>query len=175
MVIERAKRLVEHKKDVVILLDSITRLARAYNTVIPSSGKVLTGGVDAHALERPKRFFGAARNIEEGGSLSIIATSLIDTGSKMDEVIYEEFKGTGNLELHLDRKIAEKRVYPAINIRRSGTRREDLLMRDEEMQRVWILRKLLHDMEDTAATEFLIERLKNFKTNDQFFLSMKSK
>jgi len=175
MVIERAKRLVEHKKDVVILLDSITRLARAYNTVIPSSGKVLTGGVDAHALERPKRFFGAARNIEEGGSLSIIATSLIDTGSKMDEVIYEEFKGTGNLELHLDRKVAEKRVYPAINIRRSGTRREDLLMKDEEMQRVWILRKLLHDMEDIAATEFLIERLKNFKTNDEFFLSMKSK
>ncbi len=175
MVIERAKRLVEHKKDVVILLDSITRLARAYNTVIPSSGKVLTGGVDAHALERPKRFFGAARNIEEGGSLSIIATSLIDTGSKMDEVIYEEFKGTGNLELHLDRKVAEKRVYPAINIRRSGTRREDLLMRDDETQRVWILRKLLHDMEDIAATEFLIERLKNFKTNDEFFLSMKSK
>jgi len=175
MVIERAKRLVEHKKDVVILLDSITRLARAYNTVIPSSGKVLTGGVDAHALERPKRFFGAARNIEEGGSLSIIATSLIDTGSKMDEVIYEEFKGTGNLELHLDRKMAEKRVYPAINIRRSGTRREDLLMKDEEMQRVWILRKLLHDMEDIAATEFLVERLKNFKTNDEFFQSMKSK
>lgn len=175
MVIERAKRLVEHKKDVVILLDSITRLARAYNTVIPSSGKVLTGGVDAHALERPKRFFGAARNIEEGGSLSIIATSLIDTGSKMDEVIYEEFKGTGNLELHLDRKVAEKRVYPAINIRRSGTRREELLMREEELQRVWILRKLLHDMEDIAATEFLIERLKNFKTNDEFFLSMKSK
>ncbi|WP_370981561.1 transcription termination factor Rho [Agaribacterium sp. ZY112] len=175
MVIERAKRLVEHKKDVVILLDSITRLARAYNTVIPSSGKVLTGGVDAHALERPKRFFGAARNIEEGGSLSIIATSLIDTGSKMDEVIYEEFKGTGNLELHLDRKIAEKRVYPAINIRRSGTRREDLLMKEDELQRAWILRKLLHDMEDLAATEFLIERLKNFKTNEEFFLSMKSK
>ncbi len=175
MVIERAKRLVEHKKDVVILLDSITRLARAYNTVIPSSGKVLTGGVDAHALERPKRFFGAARNIEEGGSLSIIATSLIDTGSKMDEVIYEEFKGTGNLELHLDRRIAEKRVYPAINVRRSGTRREDLLMREDELQRVWILRKLLHDMEDLPATEFLIERLKNFKTNDEFFMSMKSK
>ena len=175
MVIERAKRLVEHKKDVIILLDSITRLARAYNTVIPSSGKVLTGGVDAHALERPKRFFGAARNIEEGGSLSIIATALIDTGSKMDEVIYEEFKGTGNQELHLDRKMAEKRVYPAINIRRSGTRREDLLMREEENQRVWILRKILHDMEDVPATEFLIERLKNFKTNDEFFLSMKSK
>ena len=175
MVIERAKRLVEHKKDVVILLDSITRLARAYNTVIPSSGKVLTGGVDAHALERPKRFFGAARNIEEGGSLSIVATALIDTGSKMDEVIYEEFKGTGNLELHLDRKIAEKRVYPAINIRRSGTRREDLLMKEEELQRVWILRKLLHDMEDTGATEFLVSKLKDFKSNDQFFLSMRSK
>ncbi|GAA6151677.1 transcription termination factor Rho [Pseudoteredinibacter isoporae] len=175
MVIEKAKRLVEHKKDVVILLDSITRLARAYNTVIPSSGKVLTGGVDAHALERPKRFFGAARNIEEGGSLSIVATALIDTGSKMDEVIYEEFKGTGNQELHLDRKVAEKRVYPAINVRRSGTRREDLLMKEDEMQRVWILRKLLHDMEDIAATEFLVDRLKDFKTNDEFFLSMKRK
>ena len=175
MVLERAKRLVEHKKDVVILLDSITRLARAFNTVIPSSGKVLTGGVDAHALEKPKRFFGAARNIEEGGSLSIIATSLIDTGSKMDEVIYEEFKGTGNLELHLDRKIAEKRIYPAINIRRSGTRREDLLMKEDELQRTWILRKLLHDMEDLAATEFLIEKLKKFKTNDEFFQSMKAK
>lgn len=175
MVIEKAKRLVEHKKDVVILLDSITRLARAYNTIVPSSGKVLTGGVDAHALERPKRFFGAARNIEEGGSLSIIATALIDTGSKMDEVIYEEFKGTGNLELHLDRKIAEKRVYPAINIRRSGTRREDLLMKEDEMQRVWILRKLLHDMEDVSATEFLVDKLKGFKTNDEFFLSMKRK
>ncbi|TQV69613.1 transcription termination factor Rho [Exilibacterium tricleocarpae] len=175
MVIEKAKRLVEHKKDVVILLDSITRLARAYNTIVPSSGKVLTGGVDAHALERPKRFFGAARNIEEGGSLSIVATALIDTGSKMDEVIYEEFKGTGNLELHLDRKIAEKRVYPAINIRRSGTRREDLLMKEDEMQRVWILRKLLHDMEDVAATEFLVDKLKDFKTNDDFFLSMKRK
>lgn len=175
MVIERAKRLVEHKKDVIILLDSITRLARAYNTVVPSSGKVLTGGVDAHALERPKRFFGAARNIEEGGSLSIVATALIDTGSKMDEVIYEEFKGTGNLELHLDRKIAEKRVYPAINVRRSGTRREDLLMKEDELQRVWILRKILHDMEDTQATEFLVDKLKNFKSNDEFFLSMKSK
>ncbi len=175
MVIEKAKRLVEHKKDVVILLDSITRLARAYNTIVPSSGKVLTGGVDAHALERPKRFFGAARNIEEGGSLSIVATALIDTGSKMDEVIYEEFKGTGNLELHLDRKIAEKRVYPAINIRRSGTRREDLLMKEDEMQRVWILRKLLHDMEDVAATEFLVDKLKDFKSNDEFFLSMKRK
>ncbi len=175
MVIEKAKRLVEHKKDVVILLDSITRLARAYNTIVPSSGKVLTGGVDAHALERPKRFFGAARNIEEGGSLSIIATALIDTGSKMDEVIYEEFKGTGNLELHLDRKIAEKRIYPAINIRRSGTRREEQLMKEEKTQRVWILRKLLHDMEDVAATEFLAEKLKDFKTNDEFFLSMKRK
>ncbi len=175
MVIERAKRLSEHKKDVVILLDSITRLARAYNTVIPSSGKVLTGGVDAHALERPKRFFGAARNIEEGGSLSIIATALIDTGSKMDEVIYEEFKGTGNQELHLDRKIAEKRVYPAINVRRSGTRREDLLMKEDDLQRVWILRKLLHEMEDMQATEFMLDRLKDFKTNQEFFLSMKSK
>jgi len=175
MVIEKAKRLVEHKKDVIILLDSITRLARAYNTVIPSSGKVLTGGVDAHALERPKRFFGAARNIEEGGSLSIIATALVDTGSKMDEVIYEEFKGTGNLELHLDRKIAEKRIYPAINVRRSGTRREELLMAEDELQRVWILRKILNDMEDVAATEFIIDRLKGFKTNDEFFLSMKRK
>jgi len=175
MVIERAKRLVEHKKDVIILLDSITRLARAYNTVIPSSGKVLTGGVDAHALERPKRFFGAARNIEEGGSLSIIATALVDTGSKMDEVIYEEFKGTGNLELHLDRKIAEKRIYPAINVRRSGTRREDLLMKEDELQRAWILRRLLNDMEDVAATEFLIDKLKDFKNNDEFFQSMKRK
>ncbi len=175
MVIEKAKRLVEHKKDVMILLDSITRLARAYNTVIPSSGKVLTGGVDAHALERPKRFFGAARNIEEGGSLSIVATALVDTGSKMDEVIYEEFKGTGNLELHLDRKVAEKRIYPAINIRRSGTRREDLLMSEEELQRVWIMRKLLNDMEDVSATEFLVDKLKGFNTNDEFFLSMKRK
>ncbi|MCR8922206.1 transcription termination factor Rho [Dasania sp. GY-MA-18] len=175
MVIEKAKRLVEHKKDVVILLDSITRLARAYNTIIPSSGKVLTGGVDAHALERPKRFFGAARNIEEGGSLTIIATALVDTGSKMDEVIYEEFKGTGNMELHLDRKIAEKRVYPAINIRRSGTRREELLTGEEELQRMWILRKLLHGMEDTPAIEFLLDRLKDTKTNDEFFLSMKRK
>jgi len=175
MVIEKAKRLVEHKKDVVILLDSITRLARAYNTVIPSSGKVLTGGVDAHALEKPKRFFGAARNIEHGGSLTIIATALIDTGSKMDEVIYEEFKGTGNMELHLDRKIAEKRVYPAINVRRSGTRREDLLMDEAELQKVWILRKLLHDMEDLPATEFLVEKLKGFKTNDEFFGAMRRK
>ena len=175
MVIEKAIGLVEHKKDVVILLDSITRLARAYNTVIPSSGKVLTGGVDAHALERPKRFFGAARNIEEGGSLSIIATALVDTGSKMDEVIYEEFKGTGNLELHLDRKISEKRIYPAINIRRSGTRREELLTADDELQRMWILRKLLHGMEDTAAIEFLTDKLKETKTNEEFFKSMKRK
>ena len=175
MVIERAKRLVEHKKDVIILLDSVTRLARAYNTVIPSSGKVLTGGVDAHALERPKRFFGAARNIEEGGSLSIIATALVDTGSKMDEVIYEEFKGTGNLELHLDRKIAEKRIYPAINLRRSGTRREELLTKEDELQRIWILRRLLNDMEDVAATEFLLDKLKDYKSNDEFFQSMKRK
>ncbi|WP_068548052.1 transcription termination factor Rho, partial [Oleiphilus sp. HI0079] len=176
MVIEKAKRLVEHKQDVVIILDSITRLARAYNTIIPSSGKVLTGGVDAHALERPKRFFGAARNVEEGGSLTIIATALVDTGSKMDEVIYEEFKGTGNMEVHLDRKIAEKRTYPAINIRRSGTRREDLLMSEDELQRVWILRKLLHNMDDDiAATEFLIDKLKDTKTNDEFFLAMKKR
>ena len=174
MVIEKAKRLVEHKKDVVILLDSITRLARAYNTVIPSSGKVLTGGVDAHALEKPKRFFGAARNVEEGGSLTILATALVNTGSKMDEVIYEEFKGTGNMEIHLDRKIAEKRTYPAINIRSSGTRREDLLMSEADIQRVWILRKLLHSMDDdTAAIEFLLDKLKDTKTNDEFFQSMK--
>ena len=173
MVIEKAKRLVEHKKDVVILLDSITRLARAYNTIVPSSGKVLTGGVDAHALERPKRFFGAARNVEEGGSLTIVATALVDTGSKMDEVIYEEFKGTGNQELHLERKIAEKRVYPAINIRRSATRREELLMSEEEIQRVWILRKLLHDMDDIAAIEFILDKLKETKTNDEFFNSMR--
>ncbi len=175
MVIEKAKRLVEHKEDVVILLDSITRLARAYNTIIPSSGKVLTGGVDAHALERPKRFFGAARNIEEGGSLTIIATALIETGSKMDEVIYEEFKGTGNMELHLDRKIAEKRVYPAINVRRSGTRREDLLTSEEELQRMWILRKLLTSMEDVQATEFILDKLKTTKTNEEFFNAMKRK
>ncbi len=173
MVIEKAKRLVEHKKDVVILLDSMTRLARAYNTIVPSSGKVLTGGVDANALERPKRFFGAARNIEEGGSLTIVATSLIDTGSKMDEVIYEEFKGTGNQELHLERKIAEKRVYPAINIRRSATRREELLMSEDELQRVWILRKLLHDMDDITAIEFILDKLKETKTNNEFFDSMR--
>ena len=173
MVIEKAKRLVEHKEDVVILLDSMTRLARAYNTIIPSSGKVLTGGVDAHALERPKRFFGAARNLEEGGSLTIIATALIETGSKMDEVIYEEFKGTGNMELILDRKMAEKRVYPAINVRRSGTRREDLLTTEEELQRMWILRKLLSSQEDLQATEFILDKLKNTKTNEEFFNSMK--
>ena len=175
MVIEKAKRLVEHKEDVVILLDSITRLARAYNTIVPSSGKVLTGGVDAHALERPKRFFGAARNLEEGDSLTIIATALIETGSKMDEVIYEEFKGTGNMELHLDRKIAEKRVYPAINVRRSGTRREELLTSEEELQRMWILRKLLSSMEDVQATEFILDKLKDTKTNDEFFNAMKRK
>ena len=173
MVIEKAKRLVEHQKDVVILLDSITRLARAYNTIVPSSGKVLTGGVDAHALERPKRFFGAARNIEEGGSLTIVATALVETGSKMDEVIFEEFKGTGNQELHLERKIAEKRVYPAINIRRSATRREELLMGEDELKRVWILRKLLHDMDDIAAIEFLMDKLKETKTNADFFSSMR--
>jgi len=173
MVIEKAKRLVEHKKDVVILLDSITRLARAYNTVIPSSGKVLTGGVDANALHRPKRFFGAARNIEEGGSLTILATALIDTGSRMDDVIYEEFKGTGNMELHLDRRIAEKRIYPAININRSGTRREELLMGKDELQMMWILRKLLHDMDELAAMEFLQDKLKATKTNNEFFDSMK--
>ncbi len=175
MVIEKAKRLVEHKEDVVILLDSITRLARAYNTIVPSSGKVLTGGVDAHALERPKRFFGAARNLEEGGSLTIIATALVETGSKMDEVIYEEFKGTGNMELHLDRKAAEKRIYPAINVRRSGTRREDLLTTEEELQRMWILRKLLSSMEDVQATEFILDKLKDTKTNEEFFNSMKRK
>ncbi|MDK2778084.1 MAG: transcription termination factor Rho [Pseudomonadota bacterium] len=173
MVIEKAKRLVEHKRDVVILLDSITRLARAYNTVVPSSGKVLTGGVDANALEKPKRFFGAARNVEEGGSLTIIATALVDTGSKMDEVIYEEFKGTGNQELHLDRKIAEKRIYPAINIRRSGTRREDMMFDEMSLQRLWILRRLLTEMEDVAAIEFLLDKLRQTKTNDEFFDSMR--
>jgi transcription termination factor Rho len=173
MVIEKAKRLVEHKRDVIILLDSITRLARAYNTTIPSSGKVLTGGVDAHALHRPKRFFGAARNIEEGGSLTILATSLIETGSKMDEVIYEEFKGTGNMELHLDRRIAEKRVFPAININRSGTRREELLMSQDDLQKVWILRKFLHSMDDLDAMEFVLARMQNSKTNVDFFEQMK--
>jgi len=173
MVIERAKRLTEHKRDVVILLDSITRLARAYNTVIPSSGKVLTGGVDANALQRPKRFFGAARNIEEGGSLTIIATALVETGSRMDDVIYEEFKGTGNMELHLDRSIAEKRVYPAININRSGTRREELLINEVDLQKIWILRKILHPMEELAGMEFLLERLKATKNNAEFFDAMK--
>jgi len=172
MVIEKAKRLVEHKKDVVILLDSITRLARAYNTVAPASGKVLTGGVDANALQRPKRFFGAARNIEEGGSLTILATALIDTGSKMDDIIYEEFKGTGNMEIHLDRRIAEKRVYPAMVINRSGTRREELLMDPTELQKVWLLRKLLHPMDDLQAAEFLIDKLKATKTNAEFIKSM---
>jgi transcription termination factor Rho len=173
MVIEKAKRLVEHKRDVIILLDSITRLARAYNTVVPSSGKVLTGGVDANALQRPKRFFGAARNIEEGGSLTILATALIDTGSKMDEVIYEEFKGTGNSEVHLDRRISEKRIYPAININRSGTRREELLTDKEELQKLWILRKFLHSMDELEAMEFLLGKLQSTKTNDDFFDSMK--
>jgi transcription termination factor Rho len=173
MVIEKAKRLVEHKRDVVILLDSITRLARAYNTVVPSSGKVLTGGVDANALQRPKRFFGAARNVEEGGSLTIIATALVDTGSRMDDVIYEEFKGTGNMEIHLDRRIGEKRIFPAININRSGTRREELLMPAAELQKVWILRKILHPMDELAAMEFLLDKLKHTKTNNEFFDSMK--
>ncbi|PKG39522.1 transcription termination factor Rho [Psychromonas sp. Urea-02u-13] len=174
MVIEKAKRLVEHKKDVIILLDSITRLARAYNTVVPSSGKVLTGGVDANALHRPKRFFGAARNVEEGGSLTILATALIDTGSKMDEVIYEEFKGTGNCEIHLNRKLAEKRTYPAIDITRSGTRREELLTKADELQRMWILRKILHPMGEIGATEFMIDKLGLSKSNDSFFDAMKN-
>ena len=173
MVIERAKRLVEHKRDVVIMLDSITRLARAYNMVVPSSGKVLSGGVDANALHRPKRFFGAARNVEEGGSLTIIATALIDTGSKMDEVIYEEFKGTGNSEVHLDRRIAEKRVFPAININRSGTRREDLLIDPDMLQKIWILRKLLHPMDELAAMEFMLDKMKTTKSNDEFFSAMR--
>ncbi|MBE2295383.1 MAG: transcription termination factor Rho [Phycisphaerales bacterium] len=173
MVSDKAKRLVEHKRDVVILLDSITRLARAYNTVVPASGKVLTGGVDANALQKPKRFFGAARNIEEGGSLTIIATTLIDTGSRMDDVIYEEFKGTGNMEIHLDRRIAEKRVFPAIDINRSGTRREELLTDAEDLQKMWILRKLLHPMDELQAMEFMLERLKNTRTNKEFFESMK--
>ncbi len=173
MVIEKAKRLIEMKRDVVILLDSITRLARAYNTVAPSSGKVLTGGVDANALHRPKRFFGAARNIEEGGSLTIIATALVETGSRMDDVIYEEFKGTGNMEIHLERRMAEKRVYPAINIARSGTRREELLLKPDVLQKVWILRKLMHDMDDLAALEFLLGKLKESKSNADFFDMMK--
>jgi transcription termination factor Rho len=173
MVIEKAKRLVEHKKDVVILLDSITRLARAYNTVVPTSGKVLTGGVDANALHRPKRFFGAARNIEEGGSLTIIATALIETGSRMDEVIYEEFKGTGNMEVHLERRLAEKRVYPAININRSGTRKEELLIKGDILQKIWILRKLLHDMDEVQAMEFMLDKMRQTKNNAEFFDMMK--
>ena len=173
MVIEKAKRLVEHKKDVVILLDSITRLARAYNTVVPASGKVLTGGVDSNALQRPKRFFGAARNVEEGGSLTIIATALIDTGSRMDDVIYEEFKGTGNMEIHLDRRMAEKRLYPSLNVNRSGTRREELLIAPEILPKVWILRKLLFGMDELEATEFLLDKLRGTKNNDEFFNSMK--
>ena len=173
MVIERAKRLVEHKLDVVILLDSITRLARAYNTVAPSSGKVLTGGVDANALQRPKRFFGAARNVSEGGSLTIIATALVDTGSKMDEVIYEEFKGTGNMEVHLNRRIAERRIYPAIDINRSGTRREELMIGQDQLQKVWILRKLLHPMDEAQAIEFMLDKLKATKSNTEFFNFMK--
>ncbi|QPK62629.1 transcription termination factor Rho [Methylomonas sp. LL1] len=173
MVIEKARRMVEHKHDVVILLDSITRLARAYNMVVPSSGKLLSGGVDANALEKPKRFFGAARNIEEGGSLTIIATALVETGSRMDEVIFEEFKGTGNMELHLERKIAEKRIYPAININRSGTRREEYLVDPDELQKTWILRKILQPMDELAASEFLLGKLKDFKTNAEFFDSMK--
>ena len=173
MVIEKAKRLVENRKDVVILLDSITRLARAYNTVAPASGKVLTGGVDSNALHRPKRFFGAARNIEEGGSLTIIATALIDTGSRMDDVIYEEFKGTGNMEIHLDRRMAEKRIYPSINVNKSGTRREELLIKQDLLQKIWILRKLLYPMDEIEATEFLLDKLKSTKNNDEFFDSMK--
>ncbi|HMA89851.1 MAG TPA: transcription termination factor Rho [Burkholderiales bacterium] len=173
MVIEKAKRLVEHKKDVVILLDSITRLARAYNTVVPASGKVLTGGVDANALQRPKRFFGAARNIEEGGSLTIIATALIDTGSRMDDVIYEEFKGTGNMEIHLDRRMHEKRIYPAINVNRSGTRREELLIEPAILQKVWVLRKLLYPMDELEAAEFLIDKIRATKNNAEFFDSMR--
>ncbi|MES2502871.1 MAG: transcription termination factor Rho [Pseudomonadota bacterium] len=173
MVLEKAKRLVEHKKDVVILLDSITRLARAYNTVIPSSGKVLTGGVDANALQRPKRFFGAARNIEEGGSLTIIATALVDTGSRMDDVIYEEFKGTGNMEIHLDRKMAEKRLYPAINVNKSGTRKEELLIEKDVLQKIWVLRKLLYPMDDLEAMEFLLDKIKATKNNADFFDSMR--
>ncbi|NBR28113.1 MAG: transcription termination factor Rho, partial [Betaproteobacteria bacterium] len=173
MVIEKAKRLVEHKRDVVILLDSITRLARAYNTVVPASGKVLTGGVDANALQRPKRFFGAARNVEEGGSLTIIATALIDTGSRMDDVIFEEFKGTGNMEVHLDRRMAEKRIYPSINVNRSGTRREELLLKQDVLQKVWVLRKLLYPMDELEATEFLVDKLRATKNNNEFFDSMR--
>ncbi|ULJ69531.1 transcription termination factor Rho [Wielerella bovis] len=173
MVIEKAKRMVEHKKDVVILLDSITRLARAYNTVVPTSGKVLTGGVDANALHRPKRFFGAARNVEEGGSLTIIATALVETGSRMDDVIFEEFKGTGNMELNLERRLAEKRVFPAININKSGTRREELLVPNDQLQRMWVLRRVLHPMDDIEAAEFLLDKIKKTKNNDEFFDEMR--
>ncbi|MGZ8156551.1 MAG: transcription termination factor Rho [Burkholderiales bacterium] len=173
MVIEKAKRLIEHKKDVVILLDSITRLARAYNTVVPASGKVLTGGVDANALQRPKRFFGAARNVEEGGSLTILATALIDTGSRMDDVIYEEFKGTGNMEIHLDRRMYEKRIFPAINVNRSGTRREELLIKPDILQKIWVLRKLLYPMDELEATEFLLDKIRATKSNADFFDSMR--
>lgn len=169
MVIEKAKRLVEMKRDVIILLDSITRLARAYNTVVPSSGKVLSGGVDANALQRPKRFFGAARNIEEGGSLTIIATALIETGSRMDDLIYEEFKGTGNMEVHLERRLAERRVYPAINLNKSGTRREELLIKPEILQKIWVLRKLISDMDDIEAMNFIVDKLKSTKNNAEFF------
>ena len=173
MVLEKARRLVEHRKDVIILLDSITRLARAYNSIVPPSGKILSGGVDSNALQRPKRYFGAARNIEEGGSLTIIATALIDTGSRMDDVIYEEFKGTGNLEIHLDRRISEKRIFPSININRSGTRREELLTDPDELQKIWVLRKLLHPMDELAAIEFLLSKMKDSKTNADFFDAMK--
>ena len=173
MVLEKAKRLVEHKKDVVILLDSITRLARAYNTVVPASGKVLTGGVDANALHKPKRFFGAARNIEEGGSLTIIGTALIDTGSRMDDVIYEEFKGTGNMEIHLDRRMAEKRIYPSMNVNRSSTRREELLIPKEILQKIWVLRKLLYPMDELEATEFFVDKLRSTKNNADFFDQMR--
>ena len=173
MVIEKAKRLVEHKKDVVILLDSITRLARAYNTIVPPSGKVLSGGVDSNALQRPKRFFGAARNIEEGGSLTIIATALVDTGSRMDDVIYEEFKGTGNMEVHLERRLAEKRVYPAINLNKSGTRREELLIKPDQLQKIWILRKLLYSMDEIEAMEFILDKMKATKNNGEFFDMMR--
>ena len=173
MVIEKAKRLIEHKKDVVILLDSITRLARAYNTVVPASGKVLTGGVDANALQRPKRFFGAARNVEEGGSLTILATALIDTGSRMDDVIYEEFKGTGNMEIHLDRRMYEKRIFPAINVNKSGTRREELLIAKDVLQKIWVLRKLLYPMDELEATEFLLDKIRATKNNADFFDSMR--
>jgi transcription termination factor Rho len=174
MVIEKAKRLVEHKRDVVILLDSITRLARAYNTIVPPSGKVLSGGVDSNALQKPKRFFGAARNIEEGGSLTIIATALVDTGSRMDEVIFEEFKGTGNMEIHLDRRLVDKRVFPAIDVNRSGTRKEELLLSDYELNRVWVLRKVLNPLSSVDSMELLIDKIKETQTNADFLASMNS-